>query len=663
MENKPPDTEAKIAKLMVVAAIRTIAELPHHVGDDDEDDDCLRCYFQEKMKDVMIPLSLKDKAESFKDIPKMPRELAFRIIEEMSSNPAFAVTPDRKCPRCSETHPTAYEYLCHVFQSSVTDNTDGDDLTVTAYQESRPAAEEKKSTNTNENQPERKLLMAAPTPTQTKVELSDPRKRIKETKYKDVQVVRDGDKIILPNEMSWQEGHEWLSRMEEADEQVVAINELVDAYPLEGAYALAQVLDQKFGFFAMVKTPGFFGPQPPVMLSFEVGFKQTTQVPWGRITVPAIDGFLHTSIDLKGQDFIFKIGGQVKAKHKAVVAEIASMVRNKVVEESIYRSKAIYLKFPDPDDKEPDGSPRFNINDCPTFMDPSGFDEGKLIFSDSTKAIIETNILVPITKTAMCRELSIPLKRGILLEGPYGVGKTLTANMTAKVAVENKWTFLYLQKAEDLARAIRFATKYQPAVIFLEDVDRVLDGDRDEDMNAILNTMDGIDSKSSEIITVLTTNHVERFNKASLRPGRLDAVISVRPPDAGAVEKLIRIYSAGKVDTKEDLNEVCQKLAEANTIPAIIREVVERAKLGALRHATAAQVHITADDLMIATESMLQHMDLMKETPEDQRSEMQKLGDSLGEHLHNAVISYSEEWDGKFPAPSNGKKKTTSARA
>jgi transitional endoplasmic reticulum ATPase len=112
-------------------------------------------------------------------------------------------------------------------------------------------------------------------------------------------------------------------------------------------------------------------------------------------------------------------------------------------------------------------------------------------------------------------------------------------------------------------------------------VDRVTSGERSVEMDDILNILDGIDTKSANIITVLTTNDLMSINPAMLRPGRLDAVIDVTPPDAEAVEKLLRLYGGETIDADTDLSQVSQILN--GNIPAVIAEVVKRAKLAQLR--------------------------------------------------------------------------------
>jgi transitional endoplasmic reticulum ATPase len=162
-----------------------------------------------------------------------------------------------------------------------------------------------------------------------------------------------------------------------------------------------------------------------------------------------------------------------------------------------------------------------------------------------------------------------------------------------------------------LHEAYRFARRYAPAVIFVEDIDRVTEGGRSVKVDDILNNCDGIESKSLEVITIFTTNHVENIQKAMIRPGRIDVVLHIGAPDAVAAARLIREYSKDILAPGEDITEASQIMA--GNIPAMIREIVERAKLYCINRSTdTTEVLLTNRDLVEATKLMQGHMDLLK---------------------------------------------------
>lgn len=455
-------------------------------------------------------------------------------------------------------------------------------------------------------------------------------------RFKNVEFERLGKKVIIPEGMEYDDLITWAQRRKEDETKNVGIDEVINAYPLDGALALAHVLAREFGWADMRGTPGWFGENPPQMIGLEYAFNKTVQVPWGRFYIPTVKGYLETGFTKKDGRFLFQLSGVVKNISVKAVNKLANQVREEVLQNSIYRGKAIQMTFPS------DGEKFSPLDHMPKFMDTSRTNVDDLIFAESVQNQVQTNLLTPIEKTEACRKAGIPLKRGVLLAGPFGVGKTLVASVVAKKCEENNWTYIYLKTVDDLAQAISIAQLYQPAVIFAEDIDSVMNGERDTNMNDILNTLDGVDSKNADVFVILTTNFVERINKAMLRPGRLDAIIEVSPPDAKAVVRLIQLYSRGTLKQGEDLTPVAHKLA--GKIPATIREVVERAKLSAIYSTPdGEEFKIKAIDLTTAADTMLGHLKLMEETPEDTRKPLELFAEGLGAHIENAAVRIHKE--------------------
>lgn len=442
-------------------------------------------------------------------------------------------------------------------------------------------------------------------------------------KNRDIQIARHGTKIVLPadpREMTENEAIEALTRIKAEREKVVGVHEEVDAYPLEGAWALRKVLERMFGYVVTAEPAKFMGQTFPAchLVTLETGFKKTEQVIWGKFGVPGVEGEFQTSAGRNNKGhFQFVVSGKVKLKDQKIIKTIIDEVRVYVSANSLYRGQAV--KISTIENENNPGNFEVDFNNPPSFMDLSKVNEKELVFSDDVQSIIETNLYTPIERTQECRDAKIPLKRSVLLEGPFGTGKTLAAFVTAKKAVEHKWTFIYMDRAQALKDVLVFARKYAPVVVFGEDIEQVASGGRDTKVNDVLNNIDGIDSKGHEVICVFTTNNIEKIEPAMLRAGRLDVVVSVLPPDAKAAEKLIRVYGREFVGADEKLTESCKELA--GQIPASIREAVEKAKLfgiktmaklkdsGQLPH--NAPLKITDEDVRDAAVSMKRHLALV----------------------------------------------------
>ena len=423
------------------------------------------------------------------------------------------------------------------------------------------------------------------------------------------EIVHHGEKLILPDGMTIAAAINLLYRRAEYLDTEVDIMERFDVFPFDGAYGLSQVIIERYGWQQGVAIQSMFGEKKPQVLKIPSSPTEKVDVPWGKFTLPNINGHLTTKMD-KGPSgrAIFVLSATVKRNDEPTVRALFDDLRAYLKQHSLYRGKAIKIRFRD-DDGDPVGMPE------PEFMDVSAIRPDGLILNKDLYASVNANLFTPITRVKDCLANGIKVKRGVLLGGKYGTGKTLAATVAARLAQDNGITYVYTPRADELGDAIAFAKQYQsPAcVVFCEDIDRNVTGARTVAMDDILNILDGIDTKTENIITVLTTNHLDNVNQAMLRPGRLDAIIDVEAPDAECAERLVRHYGGVAINEDEDLHEV--GIALAGQIPAVIEETVKRAKLFQLTllpHGHAVQ-DISAEALRQASVTMTKQIDLLAE--------------------------------------------------
>jgi transitional endoplasmic reticulum ATPase len=442
-----------------------------------------------------------------------------------------------------------------------------------------------------------------------------------------VEIRRHDGPLMVPEGLTLQRLDKVIHRQMEYEEQDVQIHAVIDrAFFWDGAYALNKVLLEKYGLAQSVNTviQTFFGEQqiPPTMLSIATGIDKVEQVPYGRFSLPGIDGYLESAFDRKDGRIVFAIGGQVKRKNEPQVQEIVERVKEYLRHNSLYRGKAISVKWKD-DDGEPIRMPE------PRFLRLRPELEHQLIFSDATMAAIQTNIFTPIKRSNEARELGMSLKRGVLLHGKFGTGKSMTSAVSAAIATQHGWTFIGVESADELADSLRLAELFEPCIVFCEDIDRTMSGeDRTISMDEILNLIDGIESKNRELMVVLTTNEVEKINQALLRPGRLDAVIEIPPPDAKAAEGLLRLYGGSLIPEGEDIAAAAEQVE--GSIPAVLRELVDRSKWSALKLTSPGEpFQITGKALLEVAAEMTQQMDLLRVKQPDTRSDREKAADRI----------------------------------
>lgn len=387
-----------------------------------------------------------------------------------------------------------------------------------------------------------------------------------------VDVVRHGEKIIIPDSMTYSDAIEQLKMLDKLDNENIVVGKRYAAIPFDGNLALQRVLLRRYGKVPTREIKSWFGDEPPVFENVQIGPHETAQAVWGQLVIPQINQIIMVSANFNKQlgKFEFVLSSNTKRRHAKAVQDLFDEVDVELQANSVFKGQVARIAFT-------------SINGQPlpapqvTFIDTSTVNINELVFKKDLKSAIEANIYTPIRFAKAAKASGVPLKRGVLLAGKYGTGKTLVARAASRLAVENGVMFIYLDHLHDMPYAIRFVQSYGQAIIFAEDVDSATSGNRDNEMNALLNTLDGIDTKSGDVMVVLTTNNIEKIHPAVLRPGRIDVALHVTPPDAPAARELIRVYSRELLHLNANLELVGEMLN--GEIPAVIREVVERSKL------------------------------------------------------------------------------------
>lgn len=436
-----------------------------------------------------------------------------------------------------------------------------------------------------------------------------------EERFKDVRVSREGTKIIIPEGMDYAEARTWLTRQEEAEEKQVAIHDRIPCYPLDGIVSLMLALKQVYGFASLESTRTFFGDRPPLLVQVPLGNNKFETAPIGRIAIPKWEGgYIETIVQ---REAALIISGSIKRKFEGEVKQIIALTRDLLKEHSIYKGRAVMIDLQFMADEQRGFHP---VEDAPKFMEVEGIDEAGLILNDVTKFELDANIFTLIERTQACLENGIPLKHGCLLMGPYGTGKTLTARVMAKKCVVNGWTFIYLKNTAHLANALRIAQLYAPAVVFSEDVDQVVTGNRDGALNEILNTLDGVDTKDKPIITILTTNNAGAIEPAFLRAGRIDTVIQMDAPDAKTAVRFVERFARDDegrslLVSDTNLDEAGKELA--GYVPAFISEAVQKAKRFAIHREGASILgKLSGGDIALAAKALKKHVAMVNRKPD-----------------------------------------------
>ena len=174
------------------------------------------------------------------------------------------------------------------------------------------------------------------------------------------------------------------------------------------------------------------------------------------------------------------------------------------------------------------------------------------------------------------------LKRGVLLHGPPGTGKTHTLRYLMSLLTDTTVVMLSGDALQFIAAAVSIARALQPAVVIVEDVDLIAE---DRDMYPgqhpllfqLLNEMDGL-GEDADVTFLLTTNRVDLLEPAlAQRPGRVDQAVELPLPDADGRRRLLALYR-GKLNLQ--LTDTDPIVAKTEGMTAsFFKELLRRAAL------------------------------------------------------------------------------------
>ncbi len=175
------------------------------------------------------------------------------------------------------------------------------------------------------------------------------------------------------------------------------------------------------------------------------------------------------------------------------------------------------------------------------------------------------------------------IKRGMLLYGSPGTGKTLTAMYLANQMPERTVILLTGRSIGLLEQSCKMARLLQPATVILEDVDLIAEERTRQEAGCnallfeLLNQMDGL-ADDADILFLLTTNRPDILEPAlAARPGRIDQAIEIPLPDHICRKRLFDLYGQGLTLRLEHLPQLIDQTEGVSA--AFIRELMRKAAL------------------------------------------------------------------------------------
>ncbi|MCU1517381.1 MAG: family ATPase [Pseudarthrobacter sp.] len=214
------------------------------------------------------------------------------------------------------------------------------------------------------------------------------------------------------------------------------------------------------------------------------------------------------------------------------------------------------------------------------------------------------------THRASLKDHGQHLKRGILLYGRPGTGKTHTVRHLLSQSEGSTAILLSGGSLARIADAARMARALQPSIVVLEDCDLIAE-DRSFGhgpqplLFEVLDAMDGLDN-DADVAFVLTTNRPDMLERAlAQRPGRVDLAVEIPLPAQAERVRLLELYGRRVSFSPEALQAAAERTD--GTTASFARELVRRAVVaGALDGAPVSDGHLAdaVEDLMADAESL-----------------------------------------------------------
>lgn len=197
----------------------------------------------------------------------------------------------------------------------------------------------------------------------------------------------------------------------------------------------------------------------------------------------------------------------------------------------------------------------YNIGSCQTgyYFKPFGAQHTPVITDPDQEALV-SEINTFWKSGDKYREFGFQHKRGVVLHGPPGTGKsTLLRLISDKVVAMGGLCIFMVSDTDDFNQCMlryRQTSPNTPVMFMLEDLDRW------QASSSFLNCLDGL-QPLDHVLFVATTNHLENVTPALLRPSRFDRKIEVGMPSERTRRRYIEVVVGNKV-TPAKIDELVQ---------------------------------------------------------------------------------------------------------
>eukprot|EP00933_Yihiella_yeosuensis_P080965 TRINITY_DN94492_c0_g1_i1.p1 TRINITY_DN94492_c0_g1~~TRINITY_DN94492_c0_g1_i1.p1 ORF type:complete len:540 (-),score=153.63 TRINITY_DN94492_c0_g1_i1:225-1844(-) len=218
---------------------------------------------------------------------------------------------------------------------------------------------------------------------------------------------------------------------------------------------------------------------------------------------------------------------------------------------------------------------------------------------EGIKEELERNVLFPLEHPAKAAKLGLAPKRGVLVHGAPGTGKTTVGRWLAHRLKGKFFLVREMMLQADILKVFAAAQAAAPSIVFIDDADiviggwRPLDGHRGSDIfRFLLGRMDGLTSRgkrsrdNGDVVVMLTGQSVHWMADMLLRSGRIELWLKTKLPTPRQKEAILQKYikeDSGAMELLSKDGEVPSVKAAAqasdNFCCADLRRLVSDAKM------------------------------------------------------------------------------------
>jgi hypothetical protein len=409
-----------------------------------------------------------------------------------------------------------------------------------------------------------------------------------------VEKSADVDHIVLPMGMDEQTAAKELMKIYEyMSSKATETLEFV-GHPDDMLWCFMGALREKFGEVISKETRMWAWAIPATNQTVTVGYGKTESLPYGKVEIPGVNIQLVVEVEKNPKNIMeskLTVVFTFTRLFEQLVQSIKDLTLKKLLEDSLFKGKA--------------------VDSSMNFLNPEELDHIKPVYSASVAHLLNNHLFGVIRWPDIARKRGA-IQRKILLYGPYGTGKTMTALAAAKMAIDNGWSFILVKPGHSIKDALAFAKRYQKSIVFFEDLDREASAGA-ASVQDILIAVDGALGKKDEVVVIMTTNHLDEIDQGMLRPGRIDLALQLNQLDEPGKLALIRQTAGEHLKDLEPTPDQLARLAVSceGYPPAYLVEGTRRATLSAGMENGQIDAKVDWDDIIAWMSSLQAQYEMM----------------------------------------------------